>query len=225
MKAAAAAAPQWTRARLERAMRLRFGSHRGGVDRVAVAAAMGVTPRTVQRWLHTKHGRSIAPIPSARLEQFLQLLRPDSEQLVREAQQARYAAHAVRGLGLGRGRGIKKAWQQQRWLEPHAVVVLEVKLGDLKIRQLTTVRQDRLAALDRRGGRVVDAATVPTRFHATLLVHETLTELAPWRFHATPGQVAQAFTQAWIVEPSTPRTHLKTAAALITGRSATEGQR
>ena len=58
-------------------------------------------------------------------------------------------------------------------------------------------------------------AQVPTRFHATVLVHQVLTEMAPWRFQAGGDQVTQGFTQAWMVEPSTPKTHLSTAALFL----------
>ena len=69
-------APVWTRSRLERVMCLRFGFGHDQVspDTAAAAAAMGVTRRTVQRWLHAEHGRSVAHIPVKRLEQLTELL-------------------------------------------------------------------------------------------------------------------------------------------------------
>lgn len=209
--------PAWTRARLARVMCLRFGfAGDGGPDTAAAAAAMGVTRRTVQRWLHADHGRSLAHIPARRREQLIALLLPAAETMAREAQQARYAAKAIEGLGLPRKMGIKPAWERQRWLEPHLVVVLEVPVEHLRIRQLAVCRNapERVGEVERRG-KVVDRAIVPSRFHATLLAHQVLAELAPWRFEAGPGQVAQGYTQAWMVEPSTPGTHLTTAAILL----------
>ena len=62
------AGPRWTRARLERVMRLRFGTNRRGhADTAAAAAALGVSQRTVQRWLQGAHGRSRAHLPPAAL--------------------------------------------------------------------------------------------------------------------------------------------------------------
>ena len=112
--------------------------------------------------------------------------------------------------------GIKPAWEKQRWLEPHRVAVLEIPVRHLKIRQLAIARDEpsRVAELTRRG-KVVDEATVPTRFHATVLVHQVLTEMSPWRFQAGGDQVTQGFTQAWMVESSTPNTHLSTAALFL----------
>jgi len=210
--------PTWTRARLERVMCLRFGFAPDGAapDTAAAAAAMGVSRRTVQRWLHAGHGRRIAHIPARRREQLIQLLLPAPDTLAREDQQARYARKAVAGLALPREMGIKPVWEQQRWLEPHKVVVVEIRVRHLKIRQLAVSRNTpaRLAELSRRG-KVVDEVVVPTRFHATLLGLDTLNQLTPWRFQAGTDQVVQGYTQAWIADATTPKTHLRTAALLL----------
>lgn len=215
---AALTGPLWTRARLERVMCLRFGFGHDQIspDTAAAATAMGVTRRTVQRWLHAEHGRSMAHIPVKRREQLIELLLPQAETLAREEQQARYARKAIDGLHLPRKMGIKPAWEKQRWLEPHRVAVLQIPVGHLKIRQLAIARDEpgRVAEMTRRG-KVIDEVVVPTRFHATVLVHQTLTELGPWRFQAGGDQVTQGFTQAWIADPTTPRTHLSSTALLL----------
>ncbi len=194
-------APTWTRARLERVMCLRFGFAHDGTspDTANAAAALGVSRRTVQRWLHAAHGRSLAHIPPRRLEQLVELLLPTAETRAREAQQARYAERAISGLHLPRKMGIKPAWERQRWLEPHVVVVLEIRVRHLRIRQLAIARAEetRVSELHRRG-RIIDQAVVPTRFHATVVAHRALSELAPWRFQALPEQVQQGFTQSWL---------------------------
>ena len=198
----------WTRARLERVMCLRFGFARdGSSDTAAAAAAMGVSRRTVQRWLHAESGRSLARIPPKRLEQLLVMLLPSQETQDKEAQQDRYAAKAIAGLHLPRKMGIKPAWERQRWLEQHLVVVLEIRVRHLRIRQLAIGRSS-LSKLDefKRRGRIIDQATVPTRFHATRLAHRTLSELSQWRFQAGEDQVLQGFTQAWLADA--PPTHL-----------------
>ena len=194
--------PVWTRARLERVMCLRFGfAQDEGADTLAAADAMGVSRRTIQRWLHARHGRSLAHIPPKRLDQLIELLLPSEETRLKEAQQARYATKAIGGLHLPRKMGIKPAWEQQRWLEQHIVAVLEVKVHQLRIRQLAIARAETSKVNDlKRRGRIVDNAIVPTRFHATVLAHKVLTELAPWRFQASPDQVIQGFTQAWLAD-------------------------
>lgn len=179
-------------------MVLRFGTGRGGgVDTAAAAAAMGVSPRSVRRWLHADHGRSIAHIPESRLAQLIALLLPSEETRRREAQQADYAAKAIAQVAMPRGVGVKPAWSTQRWLEPHSVVVLSI--AHLGIRQLAVLRSDRMtgAKLSRRG-RILDRAEVPTRFHATVLIHQVLEHVGSWRFQAGTDQVVQGYTQAWL---------------------------
>jgi hypothetical protein len=211
------AGPTWTRARLERVMRLRFGTgSTGGVDTRAVAEAMGVSQRSVQRWLHAAHGRSLAKIPPRRVAQLIELLLPSEGTRHKEDQQARYAADAIRGLSLPREMGILPAWKTRRWLEQHLVVVLEVRVdeGRQRIRQLAIGRNSLAKSQEfRRRGRILDQTVVPTRFHATLVTHQVLTELAPWRFQAGAGQVVQGFTQAWLSDA--PVTHLGRTAAEI----------
>ena len=100
---------------------------------------MGVSRRTVQRWLHA-HTADPWPTSPRRLDQLIELLRPAKKTRPKEAQQARYATKAIGGLHLPRKMGIKPAWEQQRWLEQHIVAVLEVKVHQLRIRQLATAR-------------------------------------------------------------------------------------
>lgn len=207
--------PLWTRSRLQRVMRLRFGITRfGAVDTRAAAAAMGVSQRTVQRWLAGSHGRALAHIPAARLEQLISLLLPSGKARVREAQAAGYAAKAIASISRPSKLGLNPAWEKQRWLEPHLVAVIEVRVHELRIRQLAIARDEaaRTAQLHRRG-RVVDQTVVPTRFHATMLTHHVLTALGPWRFQAGTDQVVQGYTQAWVADA--PRIDLGQAAAAV----------
>jgi hypothetical protein len=190
--------PLWTHARLMRVMLLRFGaSPRGHVNVHAAGQAMGVSPRTVQRWLAGSSGRALAHIPHTRLEQLIALLMPSQETLRDEAQTAAYARKAIKQLRLPRDRGVLPSWKVRRWTEPHLVVVLAIK--DAGIRQLAVTRagaksHDELA----KRGKIIDFEVVPSRFHATVLVHEVLTELGPWRFQAHLGDVKQGRTQAWL---------------------------
>lgn len=183
-------------------MGLRFGvTAAGHVDTAAAAAALGVSRRTVQRWLHAHSGRSLAHLPTQRREQLLALLQPSQETVAVEAQQARYALKAIGGLHLPRKVGVLPSWERQRWLEDHVVTVLEVRVRQLRIRQVAITRcePEKIADLKRRG-RIVELVLVPTRFHATLVSHELLLHVGPWRFHASPEQVRQGFTTSWTVD-------------------------
>lgn len=189
----------WTRSRLVRLLAARFGpgTHSSEVDTAAVAQALGVSRRSVQRWLHTSSGRSLARIPEARLEQLLVLVRPSPELLAAEQVQARYAEKAIANLGLARGRGILPAWRKQRWIEPHVVLVRELTWRGVRVRQLSVVRADRRDELLRSGGRLIDQVEVPSKFHATAVAQHALGQVGLWRIHATKDQAPVGMTQVW----------------------------
>jgi hypothetical protein len=192
-------------------MRLRFGTNRRGhADTAAAAAALGVSQRTVQRWLHGAR-RSRAQIPPARLEQLIGQLLPSEDTRRREGHQAVYAAEAIEKIRSGKG-GAPSVWQRQRWLEPHLVAVIETgPRREQRIRQIAVNRVSSMKNPLTRRGTVIDQVVVPTRFHATVLVHHVLTALAPWRFQAGPGDVEAGYTQAWL--PDAPATQLSRDAA------------
>lgn len=199
--------PMWTHARLVRVMRLRFGeTRRGGVDTTAAAEAMGVSRRTVQRWLHASSGRSVARLPAARKDALIAELRPSEQRLQHEADQARYATKAIRGLA-SRPDDALPGWREKRWLEPHLVVILDVPVtASSRVRQVASVRDDpdRIKAMRKRG-RVVASVEVPTNFHATLVIHAVLQRIDPWRYRAQPRQAKQGWTATWTADaPSVP---------------------
>ena len=57
-----------------------------------------------------------------------------------------------------------------------------------------------IGVLDTERARQLTEQLLMPRFHATVLVHHALTEMAPWRFQAGDDQVLQGFTQAWMAD-------------------------
>ena len=205
--------PLWTTARLQRVMMLRFGfNRRGGVNTQAAAAEMGVSARTVQRWLHGAP-RSLAHIPPARREQLLAMLVPSTWTLRREQQTADQAVGAIEQV-RAHDPLVSQEWTAQRWLEPHRVVILDTPIRHLHIRQVAFCLDEprRVAALHRRG-RVVQQVTVPSRFHATVIVHRILDQVGPWRYTATRSQVKRGYTWTWLADRTTPTVSLAAAGA------------
>jgi len=202
-------ATRWTAAKLRRVLQSRFGSNiRGHVDAAAAAQGLGVSKSTVYRWLHAPSGRATAHIPDTRVHQLLTLLQVDEETLRIEAQQARLAHKAIARIADADPRDV---WLKQRWIEPHRVVVLQ--LSEPRIRQITIARVDGLKTKVEKRGRVVQQLVVPTKFHATILVHDILESVGPWRFRAGTGQVEQGFTQAWM--PGAPTIRLSEIATTL----------
>lgn len=190
--------PLWTRARLARVMSRQFGTNsRGHPDAVAAAAALGVSPRTVQRWLAGRSGRQLAHIPPRRLNQLIEELQPSAERRRDEQREVAYAKEAIRQLQLPRKIGVLPSWQKRQWTAPHVVAVLAIRKAG--IRQLAVMRSTATTSdALRRRGTVLDFVIVPTRFHATVLVDRVLDDLGPWRFQAKPGTVRQGETLAWL---------------------------
>lgn len=184
--------PRWTRARLSRVLIARFGAGpRGGVDTRAVAAAMGVSQRSVQRWLHAD-GRRRAPIPAARLADLTTLLAPDELLLLRRSQQARYARNAIAQLTTNPLYALE-SWEEQGWLEQHRVAI--IANPQLRIRRVVIGRVDAVEFDSRRDGSVIAQVRMPTRFHAILLTESVLRSVQAWRVQLDGrGQTA---TTSW----------------------------
>ena len=195
--------PTWTKARLERVLRLKYGTTpQGRLNVAAVAAAMEVSPRTVRRWLKASSGRAKAAIPASRLQQLIGLLLPDPRTLSTEAKADVYALDAIRRLALPRRMGVLPSWEEQRWTEDHMVAVLGIAKSG--VRQLTIARAglERTDEVQKRG-RVIDFVILPSRFHATVLVSQVLRDLGPWRFQASKKDVKQGFTWVWLDDAPT----------------------
>ena len=190
-----ARAPRWTTARLETALTERYGqSRRGGVDTRAVAEAMEVSRRTVQRWLSGERRRRPV-LPEVRLAQVKQQLAPDELHTRRRKQNRDYAAAAVRRLARDPDDSLE-SWKRQGWLSEHLVAIVAVH--DSRVRRVVTGRLDAQEFDDRtrRDGRVLTSVVVPTRFHATLLAEAVLEVVEPWQVRAHDGRTISWFDDA-----------------------------
>lgn len=199
-KAPAPSVPRWTRGRLVTVLVLVWGQNqRGGVNTAAVAEAVGVSQRTVQRWLLGQN-RWRAKVPPARLEQIRTLALPEAQTLRDERDKARYAREALQQMAIPHGRGVLPAWREQRWDEPHLVAVTELPLAGIRQVNLTRVTSRRGREEMQRRGEMLDFTIVPSRFAATLLVHELLDQVQPWRVYPRARRPRQGPTQSWLAD-------------------------
>lgn len=212
------APPSWTREQLQYRLLVRFGPDRhGDVDQSAVQQALGVSRRTLRRWLHGDPNQVVGMMGANRSKVHLALL-PSERTLRQEKLDEDYARQALKGLARRRRRGILPAWREQRWLEPHLVAVIEHRSTGL--RQVAVARTDGRVDQLKRRGELVDFVEVPTRFHATLLVAAVLEVITPWRVVAAKSLIGQGNTIAW--SPDAPVVDLSAIAferELRTGRS------
>ncbi|GAB4590025.1 hypothetical protein [Nocardia sp. IFM 10818] len=206
--------PRWNRRRLLDALAACYGpGPYEGVDRAAVAAAFGVTERTVARWLAGSSGRVRAPIPPARLAALM--LPPanvvEAEQLALVTARENIASlDPADPARLGRrASSIAKEWQRRGWLEVHMVAVLDLprlRGTRMTLRQVVWTRGTPRTLTDwRRRGRVADHTTVPTRFHAVALTGELLARVGPWRLYPSDTVVELTRTQVFAADaPAVP---------------------
>ena len=186
--------PRWTKRQLEVAFAACYGTTSGGsVDIDYVAAAFGVPRRTVQRWLRGSP-REKAAIPATRLQQ-LQYPLPEIRRI--EQQALANARTVLKGLDLPRGRGVRKEWRDRQWMDPHVVAILRPH-GSTRLQQVAIARgaPRPVAALHKRGP-LDDFVTVPTRFHADVLVGEILDRVGPWRLYPDNSIVESGRTRVW----------------------------
>lgn len=200
------APPAWTRDQLAVALLMLFGpARRGGPDTAAAAAELGVSRRTVQRWLRAPSGAR-APMSSTHAEAVRGLAGVDEQVRRDEQRTAGYARDALARIALPKGRGVLPAWREQQWLDQHVVTITELDHG---IRQVALTRVTSRSR--NRDGHVVAFRVVPTRFHAQLLVHEVLTAVSPCRVRGRALAPKQGSTRTWL--PGAPNVDLDELAA------------
>ena len=195
--ALAGADTSWTRDQLAVALLMLFGpTRRGGPDTAAAAAELGVSRRTVQRWLRPE-ADDRPPMSSAHAVQ-VQALAGLDEQLHRDEQRtAIYARDALARIALPKGRGVLPTWREQQWLDQHLVTITELHHGvrQVALTRVTSRSRDRGQP---NSATVVAFCVVATRFHAQLLVHELLTLLGPWRIRGRALAPQQGATRTWL---------------------------
>lgn len=191
------AATTWTRDQVAVALLMLFGSaRRGGPDTAAAAAELGVSRRTVQRWLRAR-ADDRPPMSATHITQLQALARPDEQVRRDEQRTAGYARDALARIALPKGRGVLPAWREQQWLDQHLVTITELDHGirQVALTRVTSRSRDRGQP---NSGTVVAFCVVATRFHAQLLVHELLTLLGPWRIRGRALAPKQGATRTWL---------------------------
>lgn len=177
----------------------RFGGQEQRLD-PTVAAALGVTARTLQGWVRGRPGRPT--VPARRQEQVLTALQPTAATRAREALELEQAEDGVRRVRLGARGGDLDAWRAQGWLEPHRVMVLDVG-GGLRRAALSRDSHNTVTRM-RRSALVLDGVVVSNRFTGALVRRAVLQAVDGWRIEARPELVAKGHTQVWLHQAPAP---------------------
>lgn len=186
----------WTQAELERRLIAVAGRTRTRhVNSTAAGKALGVSERTVRRWLE-RDPDAVVGMKPANAERVFHQLRPSARKLHQEQLDKDYAVEAITTLSIpSRRRRMPAAWKDRQWVEPHLVAVLD--RSHVHLRQVTVARVDHrpLQRMHNRG-QLLDSVEVPTRFHATVLMAAVLEAVDHWRVQTQ--LVSQGNTQCWV---------------------------
>lgn len=152
----------------------------GRPDTAAVAAELGVSRATVNRWLR-KDRAGQSSFPAARLDELLRVGRPDPRALRQEQIDLVRARQALANMKRRPRRAVLPEWHERGWLFGHYVAV--VAHPQLGLRGLVSPRaEDELLRRASAGGVVQQRVTVSSRFNARLVVDAALGEVDRWRF-------------------------------------------
>jgi len=204
--------PRWTHKRLLTMLKDCYGTGpRGGVNVPAIAAATGVKPSTVYRWIAPGETQYRLTIPPGRLSE-LQLAPPMDE--VRALQTYRHALMAIDAIEEGRP---WTEWETQGWLLPHYVVI--TKLIGKPWQQIMATRAypsrerrnlqkpqqgagdiNRLRAWEnmRANDIVLGSVLVPNYFYAQVLVRAVIVRQWWWRVYPMRRELAVGRTRVWL---------------------------
>ena len=188
----------WTLEEIQLAVRLSYGVRRSGHPNVGpVAAQLGVSERSVQRWL----AGSSQPRPE-RLEQLRAVLMPDPGVLRRQERDVEVARGAVSALGARKAVRATGHWRRESWHRPHLLFVLE--RDDLGIRCPAIRLEDSVkAGAVPVSWKVVEVVEARTRPEAVLVRGELLQQVEAWRVRVAP-QWSSASSMCWLSGAPSP---------------------
>ncbi|MBF6215811.1 hypothetical protein IU487_32960 [Nocardia puris] len=200
--------PTWTRGRLAATLGEFYGrGPRGGVNVAAAAADLEVSTARVRRWLRGSNDQ-----PAAIPPEWLRVLTTGGERVEREAAgKAAYAREAMIEIGLPKGRAIKQQWREMDWLEPHFVLLIQLRNRPwrqliLTKSSLLTATSGEPAVLDRavvaadlasKRGTLLDEVVVANKFAGDVLIAEVMRRQAPWAVRPPKSALPTGRGQVW----------------------------
>lgn len=185
----------WSPERLRHAIWLVLPpTRRQGPDLVAAAAAIGVSARSLRRWLS---GQSI---PTGEHAAALRaVLLPDRTVLAQQQDERRWAEGAVRTISAPRGRGVDPVWRSRGWHKPHVLRVLTSQELGLA-RAAVALENSAKRFYPPAGWTITSEEVFPNRPAALLAKHGLLDEMAPHRVSVRADLVPTGRHECWLVD-------------------------
>lgn len=202
----------WSERRLSLVLAAALDSYNklGNVDSIAAGRRLGVSQRTVQRWINEG-------IPERRLADVIAVVRPPQGAFTQEAKDLKNDRNAI-AMITSAPENAKSLWGSLGWLDPHDLAIVQLRDAPVRLvrlarkenasdaikrirqgRPLTPAAKDGLSRL-RAGGDIVEILTFRTRFHASAARGELLEDVYPWRIQLPTQKLARGAGKAWLDE-------------------------
>lgn len=177
-----------------------FPPYRGRINRTHVAEALGVSRRTLSRWLEDADDRAFDAATQGKLSQRAILrgrgsyLWPDLDEasLFRTQSGARNAYTAYRSIAEG---VIPEAWRSNTTLLPHEVI--QVYYPAAHVYGVSVVSNEKARAKVVRIGEVLQIRHAPNKYAGQLLKHAVLMSKQQYRCIAPRSLVPVGRTDTW----------------------------
>lgn len=169
------------------------------VNANTVGRSIGVTPGTVRRWVRER-------FPARRMHDLEELVLPSASALEQEQRELAYARNAVEEINEP-GRMKNPAWEEQRWLEPHVLGIVQFERLRICVPRISRADGEKKTNDRARAGSgvVVQDYLFGNRFSAQVAKGELLEALAPWRLVLPQGLIPRGRTEAWISDAPMPK--------------------
>lgn len=157
-----------------------------------IAHRLGVTQRTVQRWLTTESAPSASHAAALRA-----LISPPPEILTRQRQERGHLEPQLLAIQSPRGRAMSAQVRAMGWHKPHRLMLAES--DDLQLRRLmVTIESPVKPPAVPRGWTVRASITFDNQPLAALAKFDILDRVSPWRVTVRPELLAKGRHEAWL---------------------------
>lgn len=188
----------WSSDQLRHAMWLALPPTSAGNPAIATAASIvGVSPRSVQRWLAGDSVPSVAHTIALRAAVF-----PSREVLEQQQDERRWAWESAAVIGARGGRGVNDVWRQQGWHKPHLLRILKHQEWGLE-RPFVGLGNPAKRYYPPGGWAVVSEETFPHRPAALIAKHDKLDEVAANRVAVRADLVSSGRHECWLTSTQT----------------------
>ncbi|MEP7370326.1 MAG: helix-turn-helix transcriptional regulator [Dermatophilaceae bacterium] len=188
----------WTLEDVRRAIWLAYGGPTPERPRLPdLADHLGVSVRTVQRWLSGTN--QPAPKHAQRLRE---LTAPPAAVLGRQRQERSHLEGTLLAMNAPRGRAMPRTVRDMGWHHPHRL--WHLRNDELQLERLMVTRLDPIKPTPTPAGwKVIAAITFDNQPLALAGKYQVLDDVGPWRVAVRPELVSKGRHEVWLASAPT----------------------